>query len=204
MCGKFRYFAIAVLVVLSAGCGKGKPDLIPTQRLDPGREEEITGAIREVNHAKLREIGKPAVPLILQRVLEIADSKSLSKDVRVSSDACNLIADLAHIGDRRATPALKHLLADKKYRTFRPTVAAAMGMMGDASAVDVLWKVFEEEKGYLAQGRKKGPDMGWGLAGNFTYQVLLEVGVALRRLGETVDDIPLDRSTRIKYEQFRR
>lgn len=200
---KCKWVILIALVVFMVGCSlPGPTNLIPKQDLDPRLEKEITQAIKEVNHNKLRKFGKPATPLILERVFEIGDDRSLSRDVRVSADGCNLIIDLRYINDKRAIPALIYLLEKKKYRTFRPTVAWVLGRIGDEKAVVALWKVFEEEKGYLDKGDAEGPDMGWGLASDYTYQVLLEVGMSLRRLGEDVKEIPLSRGTRIRYEHY--
>ncbi|GAG30936.1 unnamed protein product, partial [marine sediment metagenome] len=149
---KCKWVILILLIFCLSGCGSPTSKLIPKQKLDPALEKEITQAIKEVNHNKLRKFGKPVTPLILGRVFEIGDDHSLSRDVKVSADGCNLIIDLRYINDKRAIPALIYLLEKKKYRTFRPTVAWVLGRIGDEKAVVALWKVFEEEKGYLDKG----------------------------------------------------
>ncbi len=177
--------------------------LIPSQKLTAQQKEQITQAIASRNHSSLRSIGKPAVPLIIKEILTAANNPAQSQDVRASSDACNFIYDLGAIRDPRAVPALSHILNDVQKRTSHPAVARALGQIGDKKAVGALKTAFKREKGYIAKGKRKGPDYGWGLSGDFSYQVAQNVGTALRRLGENPGEIPKDKMTQMQ-EEFQR
>lgn len=189
MVARYNLIIIVAILCFVIGCGQREVDLIPRQRLSPAEENNIRQAIGEVNFAKLKQIGNKAVPMIIERIFEIYNSKPHRQDP-VWCDACNLILLLGKIGDERAVPALEYLLVEKRYRTFRGEAAHSLAMIGDKSAVGSLWRVFKEEKGYLKQGDRRGPDMGWGLAGNYTSLVLEEIGLALQKLGEEVEDFP--------------
>lgn len=191
------------MVVLLIGCSQGT-NLIPKSILAPDTKKEITDLIKAKDYAKLQDIGAPAVSLILKRIFEIANNRSLSRDVVISAEAGNYIIILGKIADQEAVPALNFLLKSKKYRVFRTYVASTLKQIGDKEAISALWQVFEEEKGYLAEGDRKGPDLGWDLPKNFTYKVLLEVGIALTRLGEEVGEIPMDENTLKYYDSFMR
>ena len=200
---KLRIIAIFLLVFFTGSCSfEQSSTLIPKQELSPQQEEEIKQAIKQTDHSKLRRIGKPAVPLILERIFEIANDAKLSRDVAVSSDACNFIIDIGHIKDKRALPALEYLLKNTKYRTFRPSLAYALGMIGDKRAIEALMEVYKQEKGYLAKGDTKGPDYGWGLASDYTYHVLVASATALEKLGKKVD-IPPDERARFQKKFYR-
>ncbi len=56
--------------------------------------------------------------------------------------------------------------------------------------IKALWTAINQEKGYIEEGDRKGPDYGWGLAGNYTEQMLREIGMALEKLGEKPGDYP--------------
>jgi len=174
--------------------------LIPQQKLTSEQKEQITNAIASRNHSSLRSIGKPAVPMIIKAILDIANDPNKSRSVTVSSDACNFIHDLGAIRDPRALPALSSILKDVKKRTFHPSVALALGQIGDKKAVEALRISFEREKGFIAKGDGKGPDYGWGLASDFAYQVAQNAGTALRRLGEATGEIPKDKMTQMQDE----
>ena len=163
--------------------------LIPKEELTARQENIIKQAIAENNRAKLLKIGKPAVPMIIERIFEIYNSKPSRQDP-VWSDACNLILLLGKIKDKRAVPALDYILVNVKYRTFRGSAARALGNIGDKRSAEPLWTAFNQEKGYLEEGDRKGPDYGWGLAGNYTEQMLREIGMALEKFGEKTGDYP--------------
>lgn len=183
-------FLLAIFVITVAGCDVAlKSNLIPKQELSPQQEDTIKQAIAKNDRAKLRQIGKPAVPMILERIFEIYDSKPSRQDP-VWADACNLIILLGDIKDKRAVPALNHILVDVKYRTFRGNAAHALGGIRDKRSIEPLWTAFKQEKSYLEKGDRKGPDYGWGLAGNYTEQMLGSIGMALEKLGEKPGDYP--------------
>ncbi len=187
---KFRLSVLIICLVFVLGCGiTAESRFIPRQELSPEREKAIKQAIAANDRAALRRIGKPAAPMILERVFEIYNSKPWRQDP-VWADAANLIILLSKIRDTRAVPALNYILAEVKYRVFRGDAAYALGHIGDKRAIEPLWKVFKEEKGYLAAGDRKGPDYGWGVAGNYTERMLEEIGMALERLGERPGDYP--------------
>jgi len=196
-----------VVVLCMLGCDAvGQSALIPKQELSSQQKESITHAIDTRNHSALCSFGKAAVPMIIKAVLDIANDPQKSRSVTASSDACNFIRDLGTIRDPRSVPALNHLLKDVKKRTFHPSVADALGRIGDKSAVEALKVSFEREKKYIADGDGKGPDYGWGLANDFAYQVAQSAGTALRSLGEATGDIPKDKMTSMQeeFERMRR
>jgi HEAT repeat protein len=184
MVSKRYVFGLILFAFFFAGCDMFQQmNLVPKQELSAQMEQRITQAIKNKDHSTLKSIGKSATPSIIKAVLDIANDEYKSRSVTSSSFACNLIHDLGAIRDSRATPALTYLLGNVKYRTFHPSVARALAQLGDRSAVDSLKKAYEREMGYIAKGDGKGPDYGWGLAGNFSYQVASETGNALKRFG---------------------
>lgn len=183
-------FLLAIFVIAVVGCGVGvESKLIPKQELSPQKVDIIKEAIAKNDRSKLRQIGKPAVPLILERVFEIYNSRPSRRDP-VWCDACNLILLLGEIRDNRGVPALNHIVVDVKYRTFRGDAAYALGKIRDKRSIEPLWTAFKQEKSYLEKGDRRGPDYGWGLAGNYTEQMLAHIGMALERLGEKPGDYP--------------
>lgn len=183
-------FFLVIFVIAIIGCDVAiESSLIPGQELSPQQEKIIKQAIARNDRAKLRQIGKPAVPMILERIFEIYNSKPWRQDP-IWADACNLILLLGDIRDERAVPALNHILVEVKYRTFRGSAAHALGKIHDKRSIEPLWTAFKQEKGYLEKGDRKGPDYGWGVANNYTEQMLGHIGMALEKLGEKPGDYP--------------
>lgn len=182
-------FIISSLLI-TAGCqADPTKNLIPQQELTSKQESIIKEAISKNNRSRLLKIGKPAVPMIIERVFEIYKSRPSRQDP-AWADAANLILLLGKIKDKRAVPALDFMVENIKYRVFRGVAAHSLGNIGDKRAIEPLWTAFNQEKGYLKEGNRKGPDYGWGLAGNYTEQMLEELGMALEKLGEDPGDYP--------------
>lgn len=183
-------FFLAIFIIAVVGCDVAvERSLIPKRELSSQQENVIRQAIAKNDRAKLRQIGKPAVPLILERIFEIYNSKPWRQDP-IWADAANLVILLGDIGDERAVPALTHMLVDIKYRVFRGDAAYSLGNIGDKRSIEPLWTAFKQEKSYLEKGDRKGPDYGWGVAGNYTEQMLGHIGMALEKLGEKPGDYP--------------
>jgi hypothetical protein len=181
---------IITALLITAGCeADPAKNLIPQQDLSTKQESIIKEAILKNDRSKLLKIGDPAVPMIIERVFEIYKSKP-SRQNPVWADAANLILLLGKIKDKRAVPALDFMVENVKYRIFRGKAAHALGNIGDKRAIEPLWTAFNQEKGYLKEGHRKGPDYGWGLAGKYTEQMLEELGMALEKLGEDPGDYP--------------
>ena len=187
---QFLFIIIIAFMLITAGCEAPlQSDLIPKQELSSEKEKVIKEAIAANDRAKLLRIGKPATPMIIERIFEIYNSKPWRQDP-IWADACNLVILLGQIKDNRAVPALNYMLVEEKYRVFRGYAAHSLGNIGDRRAIEPLWKVFREENGYLKAGDRKGPDYGWGVAGNYTCLMLEHIGIALEKFGEDPGDYP--------------
>lgn len=183
-------FFLVIFVLAVAGCDVNtQGNLIPKQELSPQQEKIIREAIARNDRDKLRRIGKSAVPMVLERIFEIYNSKPWRQDP-VWADAANLVILLGTIGDERAVPALSHMVTDIKYRVFRNDAAYALGNIGDKRAIEPLWIAFNQEMGYWKAGDRKGPDYGWGVASNYTVRMLHYIGAALEKLGEKPGNYP--------------
>ena len=183
-------FLIALSIAAFAGCDISvERSLIPTEELGDQQEQAIREAIAKNDRDTLRRIGKPAAPMILERVFEIYNSRPRRQDP-IWADAANLVLLLGDIKDKRSVPALNHLITNLKYRVFRGNAAYALGKIRDKRSVEPLWMAFNQEMDYYKKGDRKGPDYGWGVAGNYTVQMLRYIGTALERLGENPGDYP--------------
>jgi len=185
---------VAVVIMFTAGCDAlAKARFIPKEKLTPQMEDSIAKAIQNEDHSRLRSYGKKAVPMLLETVLKNP----------ASFDAGNFILDIGKSRDTRAVPALLHILSQIKYRISHKAVAMALADIQDKSAIGPLQKAFEREKGYIAAGKLKGPDYGWGLANDYAAQVARQHGLALQRLGVRVGDVPQDNMAKM-HEEFKR
>ena len=192
---KALIIGIVLFLLIVGGCGKSQreKDTIPESSLAPEKQEKIRRVLRDVSYMakaarKLfaKEYGKDGVPFMIERILEIYETGPDWKHPQLYSIAGNLIFSLGEIGDERALPALKLWLTDKKYRVFRTETAYALGELGNSEAIQPLWEVWKEEKGYLEKDDDEGP---WPFAGyhpssGYVHGVLAEVGKALFKLGE--------------------
>jgi hypothetical protein len=186
---------IVLFLLIVDGCGKGSKenDIVPRSSLPPEKQEKIRSALRDVNYmAKAarslfaNEYGKEGVPFMIERIMEIYETGPDWEHPELYSIAGNLIFSLGEIGDARALPALKLWLIDENYRVFRSEAAYALGELGNAQATLPLWKVWEEERGYLEKGDDEGPwpFAGYHPSGCYVHGVLAEVSKALFKLGE--------------------
>ncbi len=183
-------FFCAACILIVSGCDMATEQMVvPSQDLTLQQEKIIANALTRNDRDALRRIGSPAVPMILERIFEIYRSKPWRQDP-VWADASNLVLLLGDIKDKRAVPALNMMVTNVKYRIFRGYAARALGSIRDARSIGPLWQAFREEKGYLEQGDRKGPDYGWGLAGNYTEMTLEHLGMALEKFGEHPGEYP--------------
>ena len=187
---RLALFIVIALVIEVTGCEVGvERSLIPKQELSPQQEKAIKEAIAKNDRDSLRRIGKPAAPMILERIFEVYNSKPWRQDP-IWADAANLVLLLGDIRDERSVPALNHILLNLKYRIFRGDAAYALGKIRDKRSIEPLRKAFNQEMGYYKSGDRKGPDYGWGVAGNYTVHMLRYIGTALESLGEKPGNYP--------------
>ena len=190
----FCFWPALVLAALGCGCGDRSPEngLIPDQEIEADLEAEIIQALQGFqpgDRRRLEEIGSPAVPLIIARIFEIHRQQPGRQDP-VWADTSNLTVLLGDIGDPRAQPALQYLVSEVRYRNNRRYAAHALVQLNDPAAIPALRRAFDEERGYWRAGDQRGPDFGWGVAGNYTAQMLEVLGDALVHFGEDPGDYP--------------
>ena len=185
------WFTILFLLI-TGGCGK-RQNIVPKSNLPAAEQEEIRSLLQDVDYmdkaARLlfaKKYEKKGVPFMIERIMEIYKLGSDWKHQRLYAQAENLIYSLGEIKDSRALPALKLWLIDEKYRVFRDEAAYAVGELGNPEAIEFLWNVWEEEKGYLEKGDDKGPwpFAGYHPAGGYVHAMLRDIAQALFKLGE--------------------
>jgi HEAT repeat protein len=184
----------AVSAFLLSGCGKKQEeDIIPESDLSSGEKEEIRTLLKDTNYMMetsrsvfAQKYGSEGMPFMIERVMEIYAMGPDTAHPKEYSIASNLIMSLGDIGDKKALPALKLWLEDKKYRVFRRDSAHALGNLGNKDAAGLLKKIWDEEKSYLEQGDDEGPwpFAGYHPSGGYVHGIMGEIGKALFKLGE--------------------
>ena len=194
---------IAVLLVIMAGCTakQSMKGLVPDSKAAPEREAEIRKILDSAKFdtadqwndytLKIRpqvvKMGKDATPFVIEKIIEILEAGPVQKGMTKSYRGPDvLMYTLGDIKDSRALPILEYWVSEEKWRILRGNVAEALGDIGDPQAVDILWKVWNKEIGYLGKGDTRGPgaSFGYHFTSGQVYAELAIIGQSLYQLGE--------------------
>lgn len=181
--------AAGFLIFSDSGRETSLDDIVPNNALPEERRAEIRRELLDIQNSArdvVRKFGKDATPLIIERVEETYRKGSDWEYQDLYAQAENLIISLGEMGDERAEKALEMWVSEEKYRVFRDEAARALGKLGDKSAIDSLWKAWEEEKGYLLEGDDQGPwpFSGYHPSGGYVHSMLEDIAKSLHQLGE--------------------
>jgi hypothetical protein len=133
-----RNLALYLLLVVVFICSISLPiDLFAQENIRQKVEEALNSPWGDTAE-RLAEIGKPAVPLLVE-ILK-------GNEFPGYKFPATIITALGMIGDKKAVPLFLEMLENPEYSVSMSIIVVALGMIGDPSSEPAILSYFEEEQ----------------------------------------------------------